>query len=101
MALKRSEVQFGYAKSESLPTPCRNCACLKDCWGERPNNRVLCTVAGESGLNNLCAGLHQFFSHLTPKVERFAANIQRYGESPAPRVDLGLPFSRTTAEFCI
>ena len=49
--LSRTQVKFGFAKSESLPPCCRRCAYLADCWGECPENRLLRTPEGETGLN--------------------------------------------------
>jgi uncharacterized protein len=54
---------FGEAKQKTLPRYCRDCEFLFTCYGECPKNRVLRTPAGEEGLNWLCAGLKDFFSH--------------------------------------
>ncbi len=75
------QVKFGYAKSESLPAYCRQCAFLSDCWGECPKNRFLRTPDGEPGLNYLCAGLKRFFAHAGPSASRMAAKLR---DSPAP-----------------
>ena len=53
----RTQVKFGYAKNETLPAYCRQCAYLTDCWGECPKNRIIRTADGEPGLNYLCRGL--------------------------------------------
>lgn len=81
MMFDTPQVRFGYAKSESLPTCCRTCAHLSDCWGECPKNRLLRTTEGEPGLNYLCAGLKRFFDHAGPVAQRLAAEIQA---SPIP-----------------
>ena len=73
----RKQVQFGYAKSESLPQYCQDCSFLSDCWGECPKNRFVRTPDGEPGLNYLCSGLKRFFGHAIPKVDRLAASLQR------------------------
>ncbi len=77
--LSRSQVKFGYAKSESLPKQCRGCSYLKDCWGECPKNRILRTLDGEPGFNYLCRGFKRFFAHAIPEVERIVGDIERRG----------------------
>ncbi len=84
-ALKRDQVKFGYAKNETLPRQCRECAYLSDCWGECPKNRILRTNDGEAGLNYLCSGFKQFFAHALPQVDRIVANIRRSGSGQAHR----------------
>ena len=81
MAFSPRQVNFGYAKSETLPRYCRECVYLKDCWGECPKNRLLRTPAGEPGLNYLCAGLKKFFKHALPEVERITNDIRRQQDS--------------------
>jgi uncharacterized protein len=69
-------VQFGYAKSESLPRHCRACAYLSDCWGECPKNRLLRAPDGEPGVNYLCRGLKRFFAHAVPEAKQIAAQLR-------------------------
>ena len=64
---------FGQAKWDTLPGQCRQCEVLGMCHGGCPKNRVACTREGEPGLNVLCPGYRQFFSHCTPFVEVLAA----------------------------
>jgi uncharacterized protein len=90
MALKYEQVQFGYSKSETFPSRCRNCALLKNCWGECPKGRVLPTAGGEPGLNYLCAGSQQFFTYATSHVEYSVADIRRQGGWSTPRTGLGI-----------
>ena len=71
-----TQVQFGYAKNETLPGFCRRCPYLSDCWGECPKNRILRTVDGEPGLNYLCRGLKKFFKHALPKVDKIIARLK-------------------------
>jgi uncharacterized protein len=73
----RKQVQFGYAKSESLPQYCRECPYLTDCWGECPKNRFVRTPDGEAGLNYLCPGLKRFYRHAIPKVDRIVTSLKR------------------------
>jgi uncharacterized protein len=77
IVLYRPQVRFGYAKAETLPRHCRDCAYLGDCRGECPKNRILSTPAGEPGLNYLCRGLKAFYAHALPKVQRIVANLRQ------------------------
>ena len=77
MVFSPEQVKFGYAKSETLPRYCRDCAYLKDCWGECPKNRLIRTPDGEPGLNYLCSGLKKFYRHALPEVERIVTEIRR------------------------
>ena len=82
MVFDPRQVQFGYAKSESLPKYCRECPFLADCWGECPRNRLVRTPDGETGLNYLCPGLKRFFAHAVPQAEKIARKLRK--ASPAP-----------------
>ena len=75
MVFDPEQVKFGYAKSETLPRYCRECAYLKDCWGECPKNRLLRDPHGEPGLNYLCAGFKRFFAHARRGADALAAKI--------------------------
>ena len=86
MVFSREQVKFGYAKSESLPQYCRQCAFLTDCWGECPKNRFIRTPDGEPGLNYLCRGFKKFFAHTLPEVERIAARLRKEPLRPKPRM---------------
>ena len=86
MMYGETEQKFGLAKQDTLPTQCRECEFLFACNGECPKNRFVRTGSGEPGLNYLCKGYHQFFSHVTPYMdfmkkellaERAPANIMR------------------------
>jgi uncharacterized protein len=81
-----AQVKFGYAKSETLPAYCRQCAYLKDCWGECPKNRLLRTPDGEAGLNYLCPGLKKFFAHAAPTAQKLAATLRAAPGTPRPRM---------------
>jgi sulfatase maturation enzyme AslB (radical SAM superfamily) len=48
---------------------------------ECPKNRLLVTPDGEPGLNWLCAGLKDFFTHTDGRMRRMAAILQRGGEA--------------------
>ncbi len=84
--LSRDQVKFGYAKRESLPQVCHACPYLSDCWGECPKNRILSSASGEPGLNYLCRGLKQFYTHALPHVERIAAGLRNQPISQGRRM---------------
>jgi len=86
MALSRTQVKFGYDKGDTLPTQCRKCSYLKDCWGECPKNRIIRTVSGEPGLNYLCSGFKRFFEHAIPEVDRIVAELRKHPIRPIPRM---------------
>ena len=71
VAMMYSERQrrFGRAKADSLPTQCRECQWLNACHGECPRNRFIRTANGEPGLNYLCEGYRQYFSHVAPYID--------------------------------
>jgi len=86
LVFEPQQVRFGYAKSESLPKYCRDCAFLTDCWGECPKNRLVRTPDGEPGLNYLCPGLKRFYAHAVPQAGRIARQLRRNGAAPRPRI---------------
>ena len=86
LVFSRTQVQFGYAKNETLPQYCRECAFLTDCWGECPKNRFIRTPDGEPGLNYLCAGLKKFFKYATPTIDRIVADLKRQPPQTAQRM---------------
>lgn len=61
--------EFGRMKQKSLPEQCKKCEYLFACNGECPKNRFATSVTGEPGLNYLCRGYHQFFSHAAPYMD--------------------------------
>jgi uncharacterized protein len=75
---------FGRAKAETLPRACRSCPVLAMCNGECPKNRFLKSADGEAGLNYLCAGYKEFFSHCRPFVEAVAAEWRRINPGGPP-----------------
>jgi uncharacterized protein len=76
LVFTRAQVKFAYAKHETLPSQCRACAYLRDCWGECPKNRIIRTAEGEPGLNYLCRGFKQFFAHAIPEVDRIVKRLR-------------------------
>lgn len=69
MMYSERQQQFGQAKYNSLPTQCKQCDFLFACNGECPKNRFAHTASGELGLNYLCRGYQQFFSHVAPYMD--------------------------------
>jgi uncharacterized protein len=66
----------------ALPAQCRQCRFDFACHGECPKNRLLHTVDGETGLNYLCEGYRQFFTHAAPYMD-FMAREWRADRAPA------------------
>lgn len=69
MMYSERQRRFGRAKADSLPTQCRECQWLNACHGECPRNRFIRTANGEPGLNYLCGGYRQYFSHVVPYMD--------------------------------
>jgi len=74
--------QFGLDKRTTLPRYCRECSVRFMCNGACPKDRFIFTPDGESGLNYLCAGYKQFFTHVDPYMRRMA-ELYRKRISPA------------------
>jgi len=66
------QMEFGNAKSISLPDYCIACDVRSMCNGECPKNRFILTSDGNPGLNYLCKGYKYFFNHIRPFVEAIA-----------------------------
>ncbi|NDV64704.1 anaerobic sulfatase-maturation protein [Bacteroides sp. 224] len=69
MMYGEKQQSFGAAKQNTLPAQCRECEYLFACNGECPKNRFVKTATGEPGLNYLCKGFYQFFSHVAPYMD--------------------------------
>jgi uncharacterized protein len=74
--------QFGRDKHASLPRQCKECGFLFACHGECPKNRFLHDQYGEPGLNYLCKGYKQFFTHVAADMDFMKAELDA-GRSPA------------------
>jgi uncharacterized protein len=77
LAESNKQRAFGRYKSESLPAYCRRCDVLFACHGECPRNRFISAPDGEPGLNYLCAGYKEFFSHIDQPMRVMAGLIRR------------------------
>ena len=73
---------FGEKKYTGLPSYCKKCEVFFACNGGCPKNRILTTPGGESGLNSLCVGYKQFFTHIAPYMQ-FMANELHQRRPPA------------------
>ena len=74
--------QFGQSKFTSLPQQCRECRWLFACNGECPKNRIAVDCYGNPGLNWLCGGYRQFFSHVAADMDFMKSEIDA-GRAPA------------------
>jgi uncharacterized protein len=72
-------LEFGRGKRERLPRICRQCDVLALCNGGCPKDRLSATPEGEEGLNYLCSGLKQFYTHSRPYLQKLAWH-RRSGE---------------------
>jgi uncharacterized protein len=75
-ALSPEQVEFGYAKHNSLPGACRNCDYLFACHGECPRNRFLPTEEKGKELNYLCEGLKSYCLHVAPYMDFMVREIR-------------------------
>ena len=82
MVASPQQRKFGKDKSDTLPKYCRDCEVRFACNGECPRNRFERAPDGEYGLNYLCAGYKQFFTHIDPYM-RFMASEFRAQRAPA------------------
>jgi uncharacterized protein len=68
---------FGMTKLDSLPHFCLECTVRDMCNGGCPKNRFTNTPDGEPGLNYLCVGYKEFFTHCRPFVTAVAELSRR------------------------
>ena len=60
---------FSRLKHTSLPRQCKECDMEFACHGECPKNRFERDKYGEPGLNYLCQGYYQYYSHVAPYMD--------------------------------
>lgn len=82
MMYSERQRRFGADKRNALPRQCRRCDYLFACHGECPKNRFATTPDGETGLNYLCRGYHQFFEHVAPYMD-FMKHQLEHQQPPA------------------
>ncbi|MEW5838147.1 MAG: anaerobic sulfatase maturase [Pseudomonadota bacterium] len=75
LAFSAQQKAFAYAKNDTLPQYCRDCAYLNLCWGECPKNRFVKTPDGQPGLNYLCRGLKAFYAKATQSLPELRKRI--------------------------
>lgn len=75
---KPAQRAFGLAKLDTLPRQCLECPVRFACNGECPKNRFITTSDGEAGLNYLCRGYLEFFTHIDHPM-RVMADLLRRG----------------------
>ena len=76
MMYSDEQLKFGNDKFDSLPQQCRECDFLFACYGECPKNRFIKDKYGNDGLNYLCQGYYQFFSHVAPYMDLMKKELQ-------------------------
>jgi uncharacterized protein len=84
MVASPQQQAFGTAKATTLPSQCVTCEVRFACHGECPRNRFATTADGEDGLNYLCAGYYEFFTHIDRPM-KVMAELLRTGH-PADEV---------------
>jgi uncharacterized protein len=81
------QVKFGRNKLDKLPKYCRNCEVRFACHGGCPKNRIIKTPGGEPGLNYLCQGYKDFFTHIDTAMKIMAFLI-RQQRAPAEIINM-------------
>jgi uncharacterized protein len=74
--------KFGADKRDALPGACRRCGVRFACNGGCPKDRLTDTEGGEPGLNALCEGYKNFFTHIEHPM-KIMADLLRQRRSPA------------------
>ena len=67
---------FSRLKHTSLPRQCKECDMEFACHGECPKNRFEKDKYGETGLNYLCKGYYQYYSHVAPYMDFMKRELQ-------------------------
>jgi uncharacterized protein len=74
--------KFGQDKLDTLPQQCLDCQVRFACHGECPKNRFTTTADGDPGLNYLCAGYYNFFTHIDHPM-KIMVSLMRAGRPAA------------------
>ena len=69
MLYGEQQQEFSRLKHSSLPRQCKECDMEFACHGECPKNRFEKDKYGEPGLNYLCQGYYQYYSHVAPYMD--------------------------------
>ena len=69
MMYSAQQNEFARFKHQQLPQQCRECQFQFACHGECPKNRFMTDKYGNYGLNYLCKGYYQFFTHAAPYMD--------------------------------
>lgn len=69
MLYGEKQQEFSRLKHTSLPRQCKECDMEFACHGECPKNRFEKDKFGEPGLNYLCKGYYQYYSHVAPYMD--------------------------------
>jgi uncharacterized protein len=82
MVASEQQRKFGNDKRDTLPRYCRECPVRFACHGGCPRNRFIQTPDGEKGLNYLCAGYKEFFTHVDRPMKMMAQLLRnrRYAD---------------------
>lgn len=67
---------FSQLKHTSLPRQCKECDMEFACHGECLKNRFEKDKYGEPGLNYLCKGYYQYYSHVAPYMDFMKRELQ-------------------------
>lgn len=76
MLARPQQVEFGRTKRTTLPRQCVECPVRWACHGGCPKDRFAISRDGEDGLNYLCAGYFDFFTHIFPAMARIGELIR-------------------------
>ena len=76
MVKSEKQLKFGLRKLNTLPKQCLQCDYRFACHGECPKHRISYSKDGEYGLNHLCEGLYNFFSHVHPYMQFMADKLK-------------------------
>ncbi|MFW5960243.1 MAG: SPASM domain-containing protein, partial [Chitinivibrionales bacterium] len=86
LVVSRKNMEFGFAKRQSLPYECRSCRYTDICNGGCLRNRILRASEQGKNKNYLCSGLKEFYAH-TEKRMRFMLKEIQNGRAPAGIMD--------------